>query len=141
MSTINATWTACGDPIGSPFKFVYDQSTNIGTWKLDNVTTGDSNWIYHPEDPNPPPFTYPAPPSFPSFPPDSLEDEKGKKVVRAPLPSLELVLVEIAKILREGGDILEVRAIFERYKLKLLDHDGEIIFDPKDVERLEEKGF
>jgi len=52
-----------------------------------------------------------------------------------------LILVEIAKVLRDRGDILGIREIFEKHKLKLVDHDGEIIFDPRKPEELENKGF
>jgi hypothetical protein len=82
-----------------------------------------------------------GPYTIPSTIPDQGQDEDGNKVVRAPKPSVEHILVEIAKVLRDGGDILEIRDIFERHKLKLVDHDGEVIFDPKRDAKLEEKNF
>ena len=89
-----------------------------------------------------PPLTTIPLPSIPpaSIPPED-KDDKGNRVVKSPSPSLELILVEIAKVLKDKGDILQVREIFERYKLKLVDHDGEVIFDPREIEKLENKGF
>ena len=86
----------------------------------------------------PPPTTIPLP-YVPSPPP--LVDKSGNKVIKATAPTLEQILVEIAKVLRDHGDILEIRTIFERYKLKLVDHDGEVIFNSSDIEKLENKGF
>jgi len=86
------------------------------------------------------PFTFPPSPSF-TWPPPEEKDAEGNRVVKSPAPSLELILVEIAKVLKDKGDILQVREIFERYKLKLVDHDGEVIFDPREIEKLENKGF
>lgn len=144
MTTCNVTWTTNGVPCGEPF-----QITTTGN------TTGNTIWIgdppYNPNQPyqpwmttpgigTPNPNPAPASPTI-TFPPLGEEDEDGKRVVQAPSPSLELILVEIAKVLREGGDILEVREIFERHKMKLVDHDGEVIFDPKDVDNLEDKGL
>lgn len=95
--------------------------------------------------PSTPPWTTPSTPSTPSVPfihiaTEDVESE-GKHVIKAPPVSLEQILVEIAKVLRDRGDILEVREIFERYKLRLIDHDGEVIFDPAEDKDLEERGF
>lgn len=143
MTTCNVTWTTNGIPCGESF-----QITTTGNSGNNTIWVGDPP-PYNPY-PNQPWTTpgvgssnqNPTPPS-PIFtcPPFEEEDEDGKRIVRSPAPSLELILVEIAKVLREGGDILEVREIFERHKLKLVDHDGEVIFDPKDVDNLEDKGL
>jgi hypothetical protein len=132
MENTSAVWTSCGNPVGQPFVVTTTDNTNDIAWTDLNssspfwITTTDSNPI----------------PAI-SSPPISIDpiDRQGKRVVKAPFPSLELILVEIAKVLREGGDILEVREIFERHKMKLVDHDGEVIFDSKDFESLENKGL
>jgi len=112
-------------------------------WVVPNtITIGDppynTPWV-------PPAYPASSPPvSIPSIwpiPPAEEKDEKGNRVVKSPSPSLELILVEIAKVLRDRGDILGIREIFEKHKLKLVDHDGEIIFDPRKPEELENKGF
>lgn len=162
-----ATWTSSNKPIGEYVVVNIDDSTNatyIGTadqgWTGHSTTTGgNDHWtITYPD-----PFTNPTPSPFgqPSLPPwgnppvqtpqyvpfplpvDNLlppEDVEGR-MIKAPPVSLEQILVEIAKVLKDRGDILEIREIFERYKLKLVDHDGEVIFDPKENEDLEDRGF
>jgi hypothetical protein len=127
--------------IGSTFP------TNSGTiW----ITPNTDNTCPYDNSINLPGISFPsyppyAPPStsLPSltWPPPEEKDAEGNRVVKSPIPSLELILVEIAKVLKDKGDILQVREIFERYKLKLVDHDGEVIFDPREVEKLENKGF
>jgi len=119
-------------------------------------TSGNNPWVIPSTNPNTapifPPFTFPTTPPItsptilPNYPPSYLpaveeKDERGNRIVKSPSPSLELILVEIAKVLRDGGDILQIRDIFERHKLKLVDHDGETIFDPRKIEDLENKGF
>jgi hypothetical protein len=123
--------------------------TNSGTiWitpNTDNTNPYDNHPITFPNvgagTSFPPPLTLPSSPSFTWPPPPEEKDAEGNRVVKAPSPSLELILVEIAKVLKDKGDILQVREIFERYKLKLVDHDGEVIFDPREIEKLENKGF
>jgi hypothetical protein len=123
-------------------------SDNTGPiWVLPNtITIGDPPYTTPGYPPYAPPTTYL--PSigggfpYPSIPlPVEEKDEKGNRIVKSPPPSLELILVEIAKVLRDRGDILGIREIFEKHKLKLVDHDGEIIFDPRKPEELEDKGF
>lgn len=147
-----AKWVSENQPIG--VTVAVWRSSNTGTiwigddgtwqsdgtyipWQPDITTTGTGP--YAPPVPTPIPATPTYPPVYIPTPP--AQDEHGNKVIKATAPSLEQVLVEIAKVLRDRGDILEVRAIFEKYKLKLVDHDGEVIFDPKDIEKLEGKGF
>lgn len=158
-STVNVIWMANGRPTGDPMhgqKVIGSSGANGWCIYTDDNTGGwnpnEAIWIgepYSPHNPNPwdnnspwyaPAPTSPPPITLPSFPPAET-DEDGNKVVTAPAPSLELIMVEIARVLRDGGDILEIREIFERYKLKLVDHDGEVIFDPKKAEELEDRGF
>ena len=155
-NVVNACWSSDGQSIGEPFTINTTHSPYSGNevWVYPN-----SNVYPNPFDPNSPYVPYVPPPSpntapwvpspstppftfpFPSTPPVEDKDAQGNRVVKSPPPSLELILVEIAKVLKEGGDILQIREIFERHKLKLIDHDGEIIFDPRDIEKLENKGF
>lgn len=161
-------WEIDGLPVGQPvlvnYVHVEDNSGNplpqgTITFGTTHITNGNKTiWIGDPSYTGSPPTWIPMPtitpntgsttyPSgggiYPSGGEPTLvdKDEKGNRIVRAPMPSLELVLVEIAKVLKEGGDILQIREIFERYKLKLVDHDGETVFDPRDGEKLENKGL
>jgi len=166
----NICWTSDGQQIGGPMQMSVDQdgskivfsscsshdlqSSNGITWIPGaGGSAGDSTipWVV----PNTitigdPPYTTPGYPPYTSSPtiypsirpvPTEEKDDKGNRVVKSPSPSLELILVEIAKVLRDRGDILGIREIFEKHKLKLVDHDGEIIFDPRKPEELENKGF
>lgn len=153
-----AKWVSEDQPIGESVT-IWRSSNTSATWiNNDGMQYNDGTFIpWQPEVTTPwqpdiitttgtGPYVSPAPTPTPTYPPIYIPtppqtDEHGSKVIKAIAPSLEQVLVEIAKVLRDGGDILEVRAIFERYKLKLVDHDGEVIFDPKDLEKLEGKGF
>lgn len=143
-------WVSDGKAIGSPVGVVNTSSPQYPDYNTIGTTSGNSNWIVYPTttgNPSPnmqplpyyPPLTIPNP-AF-SFPPTTPNDQDGNKVIKAPQPSLEQVMIEIAKVLRDGGDILEIRTIFEKHKLKLVDHDGEVIFDPKRDIKLEEKNF
>lgn len=120
--------------------------TNSGTIWITPNTDNTSPIPYNPNSgitfPSYPPYAPPST-SLPPFtwPPPEEKDAEGNRVVKSPAPSLELILVEVAKVLKDKGDILQVREIFERYKLKLVDHDGEVIFDPREIEKLENKGF
>jgi hypothetical protein len=143
-------WISDGKPIGNAFAVQHNSNaiwiTNTGnssnperddpyaTTNTGNITIGTTTngngFITSPYST----LTFPAPKVLE-------QDVQGNKVVRAPQPSLEQILVEVAKILRDGGNILEVRDIFERHKLKLMDHDGEVVFDPKKDIKLEDKSL
>lgn len=54
---------------------------------------------------------------------------ESSRVIQATPPRLEDIFVEIAKVIQKKGNISEVRDILDRHKLKVVDHDGEVIFD------------
>ena len=60
------------------------------------------------------------------YPPAALADAR---VIQATPPRLEDIFVEVAKVIQKRGNISEVRDILNRHKLKVVDHDGEVIFD------------
>lgn len=132
MTTYSVMWTSCGDPVGEPFSLTNTANSMWVPYETHTTT-------YPPYSPNPP--TQPSTVSWTTITSGGEEEEGRAEAVKAPAPSLESILVEIAKVLREGGDILEIREIFERHKLKLIDHDGEVVFDPKDIENLEDRGL
>lgn len=80
-----------------------------------------------------------------TFPPVTAEqeetDDKGAKIVRSKVPSIADVLVDIGKVIAKNGDIFEVREILQKYKIKLVDHDGEVVFDPAWRKDLKDKDF
>jgi len=164
-------WMSDGKPVGNAFTVNSSSANVNTVWitntgnsnnlQVDNsgytagvgtitvgTTTGAGITTYPPYVPYMPGVGTPLVPGVMTSPPFMFpgigvpdQDAQGNKIVRAPQPSLEQILVEIAKILRDGGNILEVRDIFERHKLKLMDHDGEVVFDPKKDAKLEEKNL
>ena len=68
-------------------------------------------------------------------------DEKGAQVIRSKAPSINDILVEIGKVIAKNGDILEIRELLQKNKIKLVDHDGEVVFDPAWRKDLKEKDF
>jgi hypothetical protein len=163
----SASWMSNDQPIGEPIPVVissthFNGNSSPGVNSIyitqSNNTAGEIVWIgdppyntpwvvpntgthvYPPYNPIPTVTTTTTMPTIPYVSPPST-DKSGNKVIKATAPTLEQILVEIAKVLRDRGDILEIRTIFERYKLKLVDHDGEVIFNSSDIEKLENKGF
>ncbi len=51
------------------------------------------------------------------------------RVIQATPPRIEDIFVEIAKVIQKRGNISEIRDILNKHKLKVVDHDGEVIFD------------
>ena len=83
-----------------------------------------------------------GPISWPGITTDDQEtDESGSQVIRSKAPTAHDVLVEIGKIIAKNGDIFEIRDLLQKSKIKLVDHDGEVIFDPAWRKDLKKKDF